>query len=159
YVKAVRVALNSREPLVTRVVMDITPAATYHVERTGADGRDLAVVFEGPHAGDAPLIPPATPGARPKDDDEKYTMEQALANGAPLVPRGPLPARVPPPTPPAQTPSGAPKPAQTQPPAPAAPALPPAQTPPPQNPPPAGQSTFTSEVPGSGQRQYVGAPV
>ena len=37
FVKQVRVAMSSREPLVTRVVMEISQAATYHVERTGAD--------------------------------------------------------------------------------------------------------------------------
>ncbi len=31
YVKKVRVALNSHDPVVTRVVMDIEPSATYHV--------------------------------------------------------------------------------------------------------------------------------
>ena len=34
-VKRVRVAQNSREPLVTRVVMEVPTAATYHVERAG----------------------------------------------------------------------------------------------------------------------------
>ena len=53
FVKQVRVALNSRAPLVTRVVMDISASAAYHVERTGPDGRDLAVVFEGRKSGSA----------------------------------------------------------------------------------------------------------
>ncbi len=44
-VKRVRVGLNSHEPIVTRVVMEIAPSATYHVERAGEAGRDLAVVF------------------------------------------------------------------------------------------------------------------
>ena len=175
YVKAVRVALNSRDPLVTRVVMEITPSATYHVERTGADGRDLAVVFEAPSAAGALLIAPGTSSKPTKDDDEKYTMEQALANAASLIPREPITALVGPPTStpaPASTKPAAPAPAQS--PAPPTssgrasqnPPAPPQNPPtPPQNPttppanPPAGQSTFTSEVPGSGQRQYVGAPV
>jgi type IV pilus secretin PilQ/predicted competence protein len=182
YVKAVRVALNSRDPLVTRVVMDIAPAATYHVERTGTDGRDLAVVFEGPRAGGALLIAPGMSGAAAKDEDEKYTMEQALANAASLVPRDvprdPISALVAPPT--SRTASARPSGAQavaqhaqaapgraTQAPSsgagqatqnPPATPQPPAQNPPPPNP-PAGQSTFASEVPGSGPRQYVGAPV
>lgn len=171
YVKAVRVALNSREPLVTRVVMDITPAATYHVERTGADGRDLAVVFEGPKAGSSPLIAPTTSSASAKDDKdglERYTIEEALANAASLVPRDtprdPITALVAPPeTRQSQTPTPTPAPAQsvsapqTQAKA-QTPAAPPAQAPP-QNPPPSGQSSFQTQVPGSGQKQYVGAPV
>jgi type IV pilus assembly protein PilQ len=168
YVKAVRVALNSRDPLVTRVVMEITPAATYHVERTGPDGRDLAVVFEAPSAAGALLIAPGTSGKPAKEDDEKYTMEQALANAASLIPREPITALVGPPTTTsaqASTKPAAPAPAQK--PAPPTSSGQPPQNPPapPQNPPtppqnpPAGQSTFTSDVPGSGQRQYVGAPV
>ncbi len=58
FVKQVRVSLNSRDPLVTRVVMEIAGSASYHVERTGPDGRDLAVVFEGRKAGSAVLVAP-----------------------------------------------------------------------------------------------------
>jgi type IV pilus assembly protein PilQ len=175
YVKAVRVALNSRDPLVTRVVMEITATATYHVERTGPDGRDLAVVFEPPSAAGALLIAPGTSSTPAKQDDEKYTMEQALANAASLIPREPITALVGPPTPtpaPASTKPAAPAPAQKPAPSTSAgqppqnpPAPPQNPTTPPQNPttppqnPPAGQSTFTSDVPGTGQRQYVGAPV
>ncbi|MBA3887011.1 MAG: AMIN domain-containing protein, partial [Acidobacteria bacterium] len=49
-VTAVRVTLNSRTPLLTRVVMDVTEGATYFVERAGQDGSDLSVVFEAPAA-------------------------------------------------------------------------------------------------------------
>src|SRR5687767_5570015 len=45
-VRHVRVGLNSRAPLVTRVIIEIDDRATYHVERSAASGRDLAVVFE-----------------------------------------------------------------------------------------------------------------
>ena len=76
FVKQVRVALNSRDPLVTRVVMEISPSATYHVERTGPDGRDLAVVFEGRKAGSAILVaPPDAPApsaSGAKDDDDTH---------------------------------------------------------------------------------------
>jgi type IV pilus assembly protein PilQ len=41
----VRVALNSREPIVTRVVIDLSRDAQYHVESAGADGRDLRIGF------------------------------------------------------------------------------------------------------------------
>src|SRR5215471_12512760 len=60
FVKQVVVAIDSKEPLRTRVTMDISATATYHVERTGANGRDLAVVFEGPKAGGAILVAPPT---------------------------------------------------------------------------------------------------
>ena len=46
FVTRVRVALNSHQPLVTRVVMEIAGSTSYHVERSGRRGRDLAVVFE-----------------------------------------------------------------------------------------------------------------
>ena len=49
-VKKVKVSTNSRDPLVTRVVMDLSADATYHVERSGPAGRDLDVVFEPPTA-------------------------------------------------------------------------------------------------------------
>ena len=52
-VSRVRVGLNSSQPLVTRVVMEIAAAARYHVERSGDGGRDLDIVFEG--------APPASP--------------------------------------------------------------------------------------------------
>ena len=45
-VTRVRVAVNSHQPLVTRVVMEIAGSASYRVERSGESGRDLAVVFE-----------------------------------------------------------------------------------------------------------------
>jgi type IV pilus secretin PilQ/predicted competence protein len=175
FVKEVRVSLNSHDPLVTRVIMDVTPAATYHVERTGAGGRDLAVVFEGPKAGAPLLIAPGT-SAPPVggDDEDRMTMAQALANAASLVPRDPITALVAPPETaarqdpapaapkaPSQTAARKPAPAPTsagQPPQ-NPPALPPQNPPPPPQNPPAGQSTFTADVPGSGQRQYVGAPV
>ena len=38
-------ALNSREPIVTRVVIDLARDAQYHVESAGADGRDLRIGF------------------------------------------------------------------------------------------------------------------
>jgi type IV pilus assembly protein PilQ len=162
FVKQVQVTLNSRNPLVTRVVMEISPTATYHVERTGPGGRDLALVFEGPSSGGALLIAPSASGAPAKDeknDEDRITMAQALANAAPLVPRDPTPIVAPPSTatqgsgqqPPASAPAQRPAPSATQ------PTQPPAQ--PPSPPPPPGQSTFSAEVPGSGQRQYTGAPV
>ena len=172
FVKHVKVALNSRDPLLTRVVMDIAPTATYHVERTGPDGRDLAVIFEGPKAGGAILVaPPTTRAGDDKDDGDVLTMAQAIANAASITPPDPI-AAVPPASPAASAAQAAPSPAavaqgttprtppasQAQRPSPAQPA--PAQQPP--TPPPPvtpGQPTLTQEVPGTAPKQYTGPPV
>jgi hypothetical protein len=100
FVKNVRVALNSKEPLVTRVTMEISSSATYHVERSGPDGRDLAVVFEGARPGGAVLVAPPTTGeavakagADAQDDkDDTLTLTEAIANGAALAPADPITA-------------------------------------------------------------------
>ncbi len=101
FVKQVRVTLNSREPVVTRVVMDISSSASYHVERTGPDGRDLAVVFEGRRAGGgAVLVAPPTgsvPESAGRDKDEDtISLEQAMANVASITPKDPMTALAPP---------------------------------------------------------------
>lgn len=44
-VARVRVATNSRTPLVTRVVVDLTRKVTYRVEPAGADGEEVRVIF------------------------------------------------------------------------------------------------------------------
>lgn len=144
----VRVALNSRAPLVTRVVMEIGQRVTYHVERTGAEARDLSVIFEAARAGDAPDVLP---------------LSQAVANAAALAP--PEPVGVDPmaalktigPVAPA---AGA-TPAPQTPPAPQPPAPPPAQ---PQTQPPIEQRPIVPPASGqqigpSGQKKYVGTPI
>jgi type IV pilus secretin PilQ/predicted competence protein len=85
-VKGVRVAVNSREPLVTRVVMEVTDGATYHVERAGAGGSDLAVVFEPPQSSSTVLV--AAPGAEARvvEQEPDIPLEQAIANAARLAP-------------------------------------------------------------------------
>ena len=164
FVKQVRVAVNSRDPLVTRVVMEISSSATYHVERSGPDGRDLAVVFEGARQGGAIMVAPPTPadGAQAAADDKEDTLSlaQAIANAASLTPdpmsalelgakrttqsqpSTPQDAR-PLPAPPAVQPPSA---GQAQPPA--APQAPPAQP-----------QIYQADVPGTGQRQYTGHPI
>jgi type IV pilus assembly protein PilQ len=175
FVKQVRVAVNSKDPLLTRVTMEISPNATYHVERTGADGRDLAVVFEGAKAGGAILVAPPTPAeaavekpatgsTADKDDRDLISMAQAMKNAEAITPRDPV-ALVAPPASAASAPSA---PEVRQAPAAAAPHAPtpttaPAPTPtaqqqPPQ-PPVAGQPTLTQEVPGTAPKQYTGQPV
>jgi type IV pilus assembly protein PilQ len=177
FVKQVRVALNSREPLVTRVVMEISQTATYHVERTGQDGRDLAVVFEGAKAGGAILVAPPTPAdvtartspAGEHDGEDKLSLDQAIANAAGIAAPDPItalssaPAASPrqaspsAPAAQAQTPPVAPQP-QNPPPAP--PAQNPPVAPPAQNPPTAPQpQIYSSDVPGTGQKLYTGHPI
>jgi len=181
FVKQVRVALNSREPIVTRVVMEIAQTATYHVERTGQDGRDLAVVFEGAKAGGAIMVAPPEPGdlaakatpAGEHDGEDKLSLAQAIANAAGIAApdpitaiTGPAPAAKPAgsaqPSPSAsarqgQNPPAAP-PAQNPPQAP--PAQNPPQAPPAQNPPTAPQpQVYSSDVPGTGQKLYTGHPI
>ena len=183
FVSQVRVALNSREPLVTRVAMEISPTATYHVERSGPDGRDLAVVFEGRNAGGAIMVAPASvapPGAATRDDDDTITLADAIKNGAAITPTDPIAAlttpapaalappapvpsaatppksRVAPPTSSSKTASRATDGRQTQQP-PAQPPSAPAQTPP--TPTPQATPTFSQEVPNSGPKQYTGHPI
>ncbi len=162
FVKQVRVALNSREPLVTRVVMEIAAAASYHVERTGPDGRDLAVVFEGRKAGSAVLVaaPTVAPPEAEHQAEDTITLEQAMANAASFTPKDPISALTAP-----MRPVGRPAPAQraaaarqsAQP-----PVAPPAEQPrpaPPAQAPPRTPPTFSSDVPGTGQKQYTGHPI
>ena len=82
-VRTVRIAANSRQPLVTRVVMELAPGVTYHVERAGEGGRDLAVLFEPPLVMVAPSDDAPTAVVQP---EPPMTMEQALANAASLKP-------------------------------------------------------------------------
>ena len=158
FVKQVRVALSSREPLVTQVVMEISPTAAYHVERTGPDGRDLAVVFEGRKAGNVVLVAPPTvaaPENAARDDEDTISLAQAIANAEAITPKDPIMALA---TPAASRPAAArvaPR-AQEQaqqPPASPAPAQPPATQP------PTGAPTFGADVPGSGPKQYTGHPI
>jgi type IV pilus assembly protein PilQ len=165
FVKQVRVALNSREPLVTRVVMDISTSAAYHVERTGPDGRDLAVVFEGRKPGNAVMIAPptGTPESAGKDEDDTISLAQAIANAESITPKDPITALITPPAPAGGRPAPAPR--QLPPPAQPPPSQPPPSQPPPGQPPapqpsvPAPSQTFTSDVPGSGPKQYTGHPI
>ena len=181
FVKQIRVATSSREPLVTRVVMEISASATYHVERTGPDGRDLAVVFEGrKESGPILVAPPETSaaaaGAADDKDGDTLSLAQAIANAASITPADPdasaggaadpfsalaKPAagtRVAPP-------AAANRPARTQ--QSASAAAPAQQTPavqqtpaaPPAAPQQSSSQTFSSDVPGTGQKQYTGHPI
>jgi type IV pilus assembly protein PilQ len=62
-VSRVRVAVNSREPLITRVVVDLKRQVPYRVESAGDDGEELRVIFGG--AGDTPVAAPAAAEVTP----------------------------------------------------------------------------------------------
>ena len=88
-VKKVKVSTNSRDPLVTRVVMDLSADATYHVERSGPAGRDLDVVFEPPTAAtDRVMLAPPDAGAPGTKEapEPPISMEQAIRNAAAITP-------------------------------------------------------------------------
>ena len=140
-VQRVRVAVNSRAPLVTRVVMEIADTATYHIERTGEPGHALAVVFEHPQKSTSVLLSPAEPVAAAPE--APLTMAQAMKNASRLTPPAPAArslagqqASTPPPPPPAAPVVTAP--------APAAAARPQTQT-----------QTFSP----SAEKRYIGTPV
>jgi len=149
-VSKVRVALNSREPLMTRVVMDVADGATYHVERTGSDGRDLAVIFEPPQDTKTVLVAPSGAPQRKDAPEPDIPLDQAIANAAAITPKD-----VPPPAP---DPVVALKEAVSRPAVPAArkQAVTPPQPPPP---PPAPAPATTQVITASGEKQYRGNPI
>ncbi len=180
-VQRVRVSLNSRTPLVTRVVMDVAEGATYHVERTGNGGSDLAVIFEPPLKSSTVLLTDVSGRAKSAEPEPDIPLEQAIANAAAITPKD-TPAEAPPapasaaakqaPAPQAATARQQPPPplaaaaaAERQPPPPAA-APPPAsrqQTPPAA--PPLNVPTQAAPRPnqqiitGTGEKQYKGTPI
>jgi type IV pilus assembly protein PilQ len=83
-VSRVRIGVDSRTPLATRVVMEIADGATYHLERSDADPRTLAVVFERALAPGTVRV--ETPSASADVTPDVIPMQQALANGAALAP-------------------------------------------------------------------------
>jgi type IV pilus assembly protein PilQ len=170
-VSRVRVGADGRTPLATRVVMEIADGATYHLERSDADPRSLAVVFEQALA--AGTVRVETPAASTDVTPDIIPMQQALANGAALAPKpdavgiDPMAAlkaigQVPPsrqtgppaaavgPQPPAPAPAR-PEPASP----PVQPSTTPAQTPPTQAPAILGGQTLG----GDAQKKYVGTPI
>ncbi len=86
-VTRIRVGLNSREPLLTRVEMDVAPGATYHVERAGVDGGDLAVVFEPAHAAGKVMIATTPASAALAEVEPDIPLHQAIANVASITPK------------------------------------------------------------------------
>ena len=86
-VTRVRIGVNSREPLVTRVVMEVAEGATYHVERAGTSGSDLAIVFEPPQLSKTVLVAQPLAEARRAEPEPDIPLEQAIANAASLTPK------------------------------------------------------------------------
>ncbi|MGH9385072.1 MAG: type IV pilus secretin PilQ [Vicinamibacterales bacterium] len=82
-VRRVRVALNSREPLITRVVVDLVRRLPYSVESVGDDLRILFV--RATEAVAAAVKPPAAPPAAPAQP----AVVAAPANVAPAAPAQP----------------------------------------------------------------------
>ena len=187
-VKRVRVSLNSRAPMVTRVVMEVAEGATYHVERAGTAGSDLAVVFESGQKSNTVMLTPAPAAATHSEPEPDISIEQAIANAAAITPKPaaagtPAPiaaaqsqssAQASAPVSPRQLPAEAPAPvASRQAPASTRPAVtaPPQTTPAPPPPtsareqaPPAAPSQAAPRpnqqvITGGGDKQYKGTPI
>lgn len=60
-VARVRVGLNSRTPLVTRVVVDLVAAMPYRLETAGQDGEEILVLFGIPGSSSEPTAPESAP--------------------------------------------------------------------------------------------------
>jgi type IV pilus assembly protein PilQ len=85
FVTRVRIALNSQQPLVTRVVMEIASTTSYRVERSGESGRDLAVVFEQARPANTITLPRADPLSPPIEPEPPISLQQAMANVASIT--------------------------------------------------------------------------
>ena len=136
-VERVRVAEHSRSPLVTRVVIDLAEQAPYRIERGGADGHDVAVVFD--------------PGAAPAPGPLEGTLLAAAPTAAidPMSALGGAPV--------ALTPMVAAA-AQSEPlPAPAAAPVPPRPAPPPAA--PRQQGAAQTPAPVATSQRYTGHPI
>lgn len=84
-VTRVRLGVATREPLVTRVVMDLAEDAAYHVERSGPAGRDLDVVFEAAEATSGSVLVAPLPAVGDDAPEAPITMEQAMRNVAAIT--------------------------------------------------------------------------
>ncbi|MCC7125095.1 MAG: type IV pilus secretin PilQ [Acidobacteria bacterium] len=118
-VHRVRVGTNSRDPLVTRVVIDLRKKAEYTVESTGDETRVVFARTEPGNDADAPAPPPVTVAPAPRTVEAALTsaaattpvvqaptaMIAAIANVAARPPDGPMAALALAQTPPAQQPA------------------------------------------------------
>jgi type IV pilus assembly protein PilQ len=95
-VSRIRVGLNSSQPLVTRVVMEIAGSTNYYVSRSGDNGRDLQVVFE-PGAPIGTAVPEAAPASPKRAEREApITLQPGTANVASITPKDPAGSTAPP---------------------------------------------------------------
>jgi type IV pilus assembly protein PilQ len=161
-VDRVRVATNSREPLITRVVIDLARRIPYTVEQIGDEMRVMfrrAVDAIAPDAAPAAVTPAALPVERPVVAASDTASAPAAPPATASAAAGPAPALAP-----------APVAAAAAPIAPIAPAIAPpiATTPLPVPTPPAitaaaQQTAGVSQLPSlsapAGQRQFTGDPV
>ncbi|MEO7274125.1 MAG: type IV pilus secretin PilQ [Vicinamibacterales bacterium] len=75
----------SKDPLVTRAVLELGDETSYHVERSGPAGQDLDLVFEtAATAGDRVLLAPAD--GKPAPAEAPITMAEAMRNVASITP-------------------------------------------------------------------------
>ncbi len=87
-VSRVRVAANSRQPLVTRVVVDLSRRAVYRVDSAGVNGEQLVVTFPAnqpaPARATVPVAgAPAAPAALPDSMAQVPSVQAAgIGNGA-----------------------------------------------------------------------------
>jgi type IV pilus assembly protein PilQ len=107
-VDRVQIGLSPTSPLVTRVTMQLSRAATYRLD-SSADGQDLTVVFDEPASAPAAKVASAADTKTPPA--ASVTAKAAApAQGAPApASQAQAPTQPPPPTPPAsqaQTPAG-----------------------------------------------------
>ena len=170
-VNRVRVAVNSREPLMTRVVMELSDGTTYHVERAGTGGSDLAVVFEPPQLPSAVLVAEVAGAPRKDEPEPDIPLEQAIANAAHLTPKeapaaepvAPVVAAAPKPAPVARPAPSAPAPAASASAPPVAARLTPVdarqQSGPLTPPPPLPVQPNQQVISGAAEKQYKGTPI
>lgn len=173
-VSKVRVGVNSRAPLLTRVVVEIGAGVTYHVEQSATNGNDLTIVFESPQATGTILLAPASESAPKIEPEPDISIQDAIANAAAITPPDAMsalntvsaPARAQ--RPPAAAPRPAPKPAtppRSQPTATPKPiAAPKPATLPPAPPAAAAPQAPATQVPaaqptGTADKKYTGTPI
>src|SRR5205814_7451764 len=106
-VQNVRIGLNDKSPMLTRVAVEMTRRSAYHLEPS-ADGQQLTMVIDdaaapSPQAQAASVLAPGKPAAQPQP---AALMAQAQAPPAAVfAPPPQAPAQTPPATPPAGTPT------------------------------------------------------
>ncbi len=139
-VSSVSVTVNSRKPLVTRVVLEVVDGSTYHIERGDDPEHDLSIVFEPAQSPTKIMIAPGE--STPAEPEPAITLDQAVANVSAITPQAPV----------ASAPPAAPQAAPAAPPTAAAPQ--PATQQPPAPPQPPAQPAITQT-----EKRYIGSPV